>query len=103
MGRGQGRRTRIFALIVAAWVAHDVIVPPRYAVDARAAELAIEQYQSFISPHLRGTVVCRFTPSCSHYGHDAIAKDGLLIGGARTAWRLARCGPWTKLGTYDPP
>ncbi|HXH94946.1 MAG TPA: membrane protein insertion efficiency factor YidD [Thermoanaerobaculia bacterium] len=46
---------------------------------------------------------CRFTPTCSWYGHESIRKHGFLIGGAKTFWRIARCGPWTKLGTYDPP
>lgn len=103
MGRGEGRRTRLIAIFLAAWLAHDLIVPARYAVDARAAVFAIERYQAHVSPHLRGVVECRFTPTCSHYGHDAILKDGLLVGGARTLWRIARCGPWTAAGTYDPP
>jgi putative membrane protein insertion efficiency factor len=84
-----------------AWLAHDLLVPPRYAVDARVALYAIEGYQAHVSPHLR--VQCRFTPSCSHYGHEAIAKYGFLKGGAKAAWRIARCGPWTKMGTVDPP
>lgn len=103
MGRSQGRRTRLIAVIAIVWLAHDLIVPPRYAIDARAATFAIERYQAHVSPHLKGVVFCRFTPTCSHYGHEAIRKDGLLIGGARTIWRVARCGPWTKMGTYDPP
>ena len=27
----------------------------------------------------------------------------LYVGTAKTIWRIARCGPWTKLGTVDPP
>jgi len=103
MERRQGRRARVIAIVIAAWLAHDLLVPPRYAIDAKAAAFAIERYQANISPHLHGVVECRFTPTCSHYGHDAIVKDGLLVGGARTAWRIARCGPWTPAGTYDPP
>ena len=70
---------------------------------ARPALFAIDQYRAHVSPHLRGVVECRFTPSCSAYGRESIRKYGLLIGGARTAWRIARCGPWTKKGTVDPP
>ena len=33
----------------------------------------------------------------------SIRKHGFLIGGVKTVWRIARCGPWTKLGTIDPP
>ena len=103
MGRGKSRRAWLIVALVVAWIAHDLLVPPRYAADARLAMAAIESYQAHVSPHLRGVVQCRFTPTCSHYGHDAIAKYGLLVGGAKTAWRLARCGPWTKAGTVDPP
>jgi putative membrane protein insertion efficiency factor len=104
MGRSKSSRTRlIFAAIVAAWIAHDLLVPPRYAFDACAAVSAIDQYRIFVSPHLRGVVQCRFTPTCSWYGRQSICKHGFLIGGAKTFWRIARCGPWTKVGTYDPP
>jgi len=44
---------------------------------------------------------CRFVPSCSHYGHDAIEKFGLLKGGWLTLMRLARCHPFSQ-GGYDP-
>jgi len=44
---------------------------------------------------------CRFTPSCSHYGYEAIQKFGFFKGGWLTAWRLARCHPFNK-GGYDP-
>jgi hypothetical protein len=69
----------------------------------RPALFAIDQYRAHISPHLRGTIQCRFTPSCSWYGHESIRKHGLILGGAKTVWRIARCGPWTKTGTFDPP
>jgi putative membrane protein insertion efficiency factor len=97
MGRSKSRRTWLIAaaLLLLLLAATDV--------GARAALSAIESYQAHVSPHLRGVVQCRFTPTCSHYGHDAIAKYGLLVGGAKTVGRLARCGPWTKMGTVDPP
>jgi putative membrane protein insertion efficiency factor len=69
----------------------------------RPALYAIDEYRAHVSPHLRGVVQCRFTPTCSWYGHESIRKYGLIVGGAKTAWRIARCGPWTKLGTVDPP
>jgi len=101
MGRGKSRRAFLILLLV--WLVHDFFVPPRYAIDARFALFAIEGYQAHVSPHLNGVVQCRFTPTCSHYGHEAIAKYGFLVGGAKTVGRLARCGPWTKAGTFDPP
>ena len=87
MGRSQGRRTRlIVAAIVAVWIAHDLLVPPRYALDARSAVAAIDQYRGHVSPHLRGVVQCRFTPTCSWYGHESIRKYGLLVGGGKTSF-----------------
>lgn len=44
---------------------------------------------------------CRFTPSCSHYAAEALARHGLLLGGAKALWRLLRCQPLSK-GGYDP-
>lgn len=44
---------------------------------------------------------CRFTPSCSEYGVQAIEKHGIIKGGLLTAWRILRCNPWNK-GGYDP-
>ena len=57
---------------------------------------AIRVYQMTISPLLGP--VCRYYPSCSHYGREAIsvhrAGKGLLL----TVWRLARCNPWSRGG-----
>lgn len=44
---------------------------------------------------------CRFTPSCSQYGVEAIEKYGIIKGGLMTSWRILRCNPWNK-GGYDP-
>ena len=88
---------------IGAWAAYDSLVPPSHALDARIAIAAIDGYRAHISPHLRGVVACRFTPTCSVYGRESIAHHGVLVGGVRTAVRLARCGPWTPDHTYDPP
>ncbi|MDQ3856789.1 MAG: membrane protein insertion efficiency factor YidD [Chloroflexota bacterium] len=44
---------------------------------------------------------CRFYPSCSQYGYEAIQRYGLFRGGWLTAYRILRCNPWSK-GGYDP-
>ncbi len=44
---------------------------------------------------------CRFIPSCSEYGYQAIEKHGLLRGGWLTVKRLVRCNPFNP-GGYDP-
>lgn len=75
------------------------------ALDGRAVALAgIHQYQRHLAPLVgRVGMECRFTPSCSHYAETAIARDGLIVGGARALRRIARCGPWTPRGTVDEP
>jgi len=44
---------------------------------------------------------CRFYPSCSEYGVEAITKYGIVKGGLMTSWRILRCNPWNK-GGNDP-
>lgn len=59
----------------------------------------IRIYQLTISPLLGP--VCRFYPSCSHYGYQAFSRHGTLRGGWLTARRLVRCHPWNP-GGVDP-
>jgi uncharacterized protein len=44
---------------------------------------------------------CRFYPSCSHYGYQAVYKYGVWKGGAMAIWRVLRCNPFNP-GGYDP-
>ncbi len=44
---------------------------------------------------------CRFAPSCSEYGLEAIEKYGGIKGGYLAAKRILRCNPWGGHG-YDP-
>jgi putative membrane protein insertion efficiency factor len=44
---------------------------------------------------------CRFYPSCSHYGYQAILKHGVLKGSVLAIWRVIRCNPFNP-GGYDP-
>lgn len=59
----------------------------------------IRLYQLTISPLLGP--VCRFHPSCSHYGYEAIKTHGAVKGTYLTARRLLRCNPWNA-GGLDP-
>lgn len=45
---------------------------------------------------------CRFYPTCSHYGYQAIYKYGAVKGGLMAANRVMRCNPWNQGATYDP-
>lgn len=44
---------------------------------------------------------CRFEPSCSHYGYEAVKRHGALRGGWMTLRRLLRCHPFHP-GGHDP-
>ena len=44
---------------------------------------------------------CRFYPTCSHYGYQAIYKHGVLKGVPLAVWRVLRCNPFNR-GGYDP-
>lgn len=60
---------------------------------------AIRLYQFTVSPMLGP--VCRFYPSCSHYGFEALRVHGTVRGTWYTARRLVRCHPWNP-GGIDP-
>jgi putative membrane protein insertion efficiency factor len=44
---------------------------------------------------------CRFTPSCSNYALEAIARHGVVKGSALATGRILRCNPWCD-GGDDP-
>lgn len=58
----------------------------------------IRVYQWTISPLLGP--VCKYHPSCSRYGFEAIKVHGALKGSILTAWRILRCNPWSA-GGFD--
>ena len=67
----------------------------------RIALLAlIRLYQMTISKGLPPNT-CRFYPSCSHYGYQAVYKHGVFKGSAMATWRVLRCNPFNP-GGYDP-
>ena len=65
----------------------------------RMAVLGIRVYRTTLSPFSMSS--CRFEPSCSHYGEEAVQKHGLIKGAWLTVKRLARCRPFGGRG-YDP-
>ena len=59
----------------------------------------IRVYQLVISPVLPNA--CRYTPTCSAYGIEAVKKYGPLKGTALAFRRFLRCNPWGGHG-HDP-
>jgi uncharacterized protein len=57
-------------------------------------------YRAVISP-MKRVPSCRFMPTCSEYAVEAVKTRGIVVGGALSAWRLARCHPLCK-GGFDP-
>ena len=60
----------------------------------------IKFYRKYLSG-MKTIPTCKFIPTCSEYGIEAIEKYGALKGGLLTIWRILRCNPFSK-GGYDP-
>ncbi len=61
--------------------------------------LLIKIYQKIISPIIPSA--CRYTPTCSEYGVQALRKHGIFKGGWLTLRRIVSCNPWGGHG-HDP-
>jgi len=61
--------------------------------------LLIRFYQYVISPAIGPK--CRYTPTCSSYGIEALKKHGPIKGLWLTIKRVSKCHPWGGSG-YDP-
>ncbi|UOB20032.1 membrane protein insertion efficiency factor YidD [Macrococcus armenti] len=59
----------------------------------------IKFYRKFISPMTPPT--CRFHPTCSQYGLEAIETHGAIKGGYLTVKRILKCHPFHP-GGFDP-
>lgn len=62
--------------------------------------IVFRAYQAVISPALPPDT-CRYYPSCSHYGYQAVYRFGIFKGTALAVWRVLRCNPFSP-GGYDP-
>ncbi|MDE0572127.1 membrane protein insertion efficiency factor YidD [Demequina sp. B12] len=61
----------------------------------------IRFYQLVISP-LTGPT-CKYYPSCSSYGLQAVKEHGAFKGFILGVWRVLRCNPWSHGGVDDVP
>lgn len=66
---------------------------------ARVLVAVIRGYRGLVSPLLGRH--CRYEPTCSTYGHEAVVRHGAARGVWMTLRRVARCHPWAP-GGYDP-
>ncbi|KSU64081.1 membrane protein insertion efficiency factor YidD [[Bacillus] enclensis] len=67
----------------------------------RAILLLFRFYQVVISPIKPPT--CRFYPTCSHYGIQAVSRFGALRGGYLTIKRILKCHPFHPGGIDHVP
>ena len=73
----------------------------------RIGQLLITGYQRTLSPdhgwmkRMVGHPVCRYTPTCSEYAHEALERHGLIAGSWLALRRIIRCTPW-HIGGDDP-
>ncbi len=61
--------------------------------------ILIKFYQTAFSPWLGSN--CRFYPTCSNYGYEAIQRFGIIKGGWLAIKRVAKCHPFHQ-GGLDP-
>ena len=59
----------------------------------------IKAWRAIVSPWYGQ--VCRYYPSCSEYGLEAVQLHGAIMGSWLTARRILRCNPWSR-GGVDP-
>ncbi len=77
-------------------VVRAVLRAPQYALMG-----LIKLYQLVISP-LTGPS-CKYYPSCSSYGLEAVRVHGAFKGTALATWRVLRCNPWSTGGVDEVP
>jgi uncharacterized protein len=67
----------------------------------RVSLVFIRVYQVTIGPLFGMMSSCRYEPTCSHYGYEAIQRFGARRGWWLAIRRIARCHPFHE-GGIDP-
>ena len=99
----RGGLAPIFLAALAGLAIGDCLKPPPEQIGARIAIGGIDAYRATLSHVLErtGLIRCRFRPTCSAYGREAIRRYGLPKGAFLAASRIVRCNPFAK-GGDDP-
>lgn len=99
-----GRRAALAVVIAVTLVTADGLRAADRQIGTHVALAGIHLYQATVSRLFAASgVACRFTPTCSHYAEACVERFGWVRGGGMALRRMLRCGPWTPLGTVDPP
>ena len=96
-------RTAIAFAALVGLAAGDALKPPADQAGARFALDTIDAYRATLSRTFEktGLIHCRYHPTCSAYGREAIRRYGLPKGGLMAAARVVRCNPFSR-GGEDP-
>jgi putative membrane protein insertion efficiency factor len=78
----------------------DLATAPEHTAAQRLMLRAIRFYQTAREGH---PSPCRFWPTCSHYGYQAIETHGAARGLWLTVRRLSRCRPFGPSGVDPVP
>ena len=98
------RRLAAGLAVAALLVTLDLRQAPEAQWSTRAALGGIHLYQGTLSRWYAWMgVKCRFTMTCSRYGEECVRRFGAARGGWLALQRVLKCGPWTPMGTVDPP
>ena len=96
-------RVALAAAALLGFIIGDALKPVEDQISAKAGVAAIDAYRATVGFLVArsGLVRCRYEPSCSAYGREAVRRYGSPRGFLLTAGRLARCHPFAK-GGADP-
>ena len=64
--------------------------------------IAIIRFYQLVISHILPSA-CRYTPTCSAYGIEALKKHGAIRGSVLTIKRIMRCNPWGGHGEDPVP
>ena len=67
----------------------------------RVSLVMIRIYQVTLGPLFGTMSSCRYEPTCSHYGYEAVQRFGARRGWWLAVRRIARCHPFHE-GGFDP-